>query len=96
VAFGEDWDSFCVVYTSGACVYKNVPHDLDKLLRQRDKADLTCVSLGPDGEYFVSAQNGKAWWGGMNAENIAQMKPYKDRIVFMDFGDNDSFFVRYS
>ena len=65
-------------------------------MKKRIKADLSCVSLGPSGEYYVSAEDGRTWWGGMHAGNHSITKKVKDRIKFMDFGDNDSFFLRYS
>ena len=98
VAFGEDWDSYFIVYTDGGWSYNNIPSGLDDLIeRRRRKGDLDCVSLGPDGEYFISAKNGKMWWGGMTQENMNIVaKHKKDDIRFIDFDDNDCFFVRYS
>ncbi|KAL7470846.1 hypothetical protein ACHAXS_011127 [Conticribra weissflogii] len=97
VAFGEYWDSFFIVYTDGCGVCKHIPTALLELLRTRQsRADLECVSLGPDGEYFLSAKNGRAWWGGLTHSNIDSIKEVRDRIKFMDFGDGDSYFVRYS
>ena len=96
VAFGETWESYFIVYTDGGWQHSNVPYSLEDLIkRRRNVADLTCVSLGPDGEYYVSARNGRAWWGGMNENNMATARAYKDRLKFMDFGDNGSFFIRY-
>jgi len=92
VAFGVDWDSYFVVYTDGDWSSRNVPSELMDLMNKRQKAELDCVSLGPNGEYFVSAKNGRAWWGGMTTQNYA----IADRNVkFMDFGDNNILFVRY-
>ncbi|EJK69390.1 hypothetical protein THAOC_09363 [Thalassiosira oceanica] len=96
VAFGEEWDSYFVVYTDGGYAYQSVPSELVKLIKKRIKADLSCVSLGPDGEYYVGAEDGRAWWGGMHADNLSIAGKVKDRIKFMDFGDDDSFFFGYS
>ena len=35
-----------------------------ELLKQARK-ELNCVSLGPAGEYFVQARDGRTWLGGM-------------------------------
>jgi len=38
-----------------------LPHGLDSLMDSRScRADLTCVSLGPGGEWFLQAQNGRS------------------------------------
>ena len=96
VAFGIDWDSYFVVYTDGYWSYINVPCELMDIMEKRqNKSDLECVSLGPNGEYFLSAKNGRTWWGGMTTENMGIAKRKKDGIKFMDFGDN-MFFARYS
>ncbi|EJK64907.1 hypothetical protein THAOC_14305, partial [Thalassiosira oceanica] len=92
VAFGASYDSYFVVYTNGGYAYQSIPSALAKLVDQRNRTDLSCVSLGPDGEYYVSAKNGRAWWGGMHADNLSIARKVQDRIKFMDFGDYDSFF----
>ncbi|KAL7541594.1 hypothetical protein ACHAXR_011051 [Thalassiosira sp. AJA248-18] len=97
VAFGEDWDSYFIVYTDGGYSYQNIPYDLyDILNRKKKKPYLDCVSLGPDGEYFLSASNGRAWWGGMSDENLARIRVHKNDIMFMDFGDYGTFFARHN
>ena len=74
----------------------NLPAGLDDLLAQRkNTADLKCVSLGPDGQWFVSAKNGRAWWGGLFTSNYDIIAPYKNMVTFMEFGDDFSLFVRY-
>jgi hypothetical protein len=57
VAFGVDWDSYFIVYTDGWWSSRNVPIGLTDLIKKRQsRADLHCVSLGPNGEYFLSAK----------------------------------------
>lgn len=57
VAFGEHWDSHFIVYTDGYWNYNNLPHGLSHLLKSRKhKADMSCVSLGPNGEYYALVQ----------------------------------------
>ena len=97
VAFGEDWNSYFIVYDDGYWEYSNVPAALDDLIKRRKcRADLSCVSLGPNGEYYLSARNGRAWWGGMTTDNMKRTKKYSDRIKFLDFGIDDSYILRYS
>ncbi len=98
VAFGEDWDTYFVVFADGGWNWGGtIPYALSDLLGRRNKkGDLECVSLGPAGEYYLKAKNGRAWWGGMTTENLATATKHRDRIEFMDFGDDDTFFLRYS
>ena len=72
VAFGEDWDTWFVVFNDGCWDWNgDIPDGLlDRLATWNHLDDLTFVSLGPSGEWFVSAQNGKAWWGGMDDNQL--------------------------
>ena len=99
VAFGEDYHTWFIVYTDGYWEYNGyIPSGLDELLESRkNRTDLSFVTLGPDGEYCLKAQNGKMWWGGIStamSEKINQIG--KDRLKFMDFGEDDTYFIRYS
>jgi len=97
VAFGERWDSYFIVYTDGWWSYSGIPDELSQLMKTRNKrSDLECVSLGPDGEYFVSAKNGRAWWGGTSCDNIDAIAKIRDRVKFIDFGDDNTFLCRYT
>ena len=98
VAFGEDWSTFFVVYKDGYWKWGgDIPSGLRKKLTDRDrKSDLKHVSLGPCGQYYISVANGRAWWGGIGDGASESIRPYKDRITFMDFGDHENTcFVRY-
>ena len=103
VAFGEDWDSYFVVFTDGWWGYSDVPQSLTDTIQKRDKrADLDFVSLGPSGEWFLSAKNGRMWWIGPyqldsdqeafkeNTESLA------GRIKRIHFGLNGSYVIRYT
>jgi hypothetical protein len=97
VAFGEAWDSYFVVFANGSWSYQNIPTGLQDVLKKRNyRKDLVCVALGPAGEYFLKARNGRAWWGGLTEENLDMARQHGDRIQFMDFGDDDAFLYRYT
>ena len=97
VAFGEDWDTWFIVFNDGWWGWDgDIPDGLLQRLKSRDlRADLTCVSLGPSGEWYVSAQNGKAWWGGMDDDQLEIAGRYKDRVMCMVFGGDRNIHVRY-
>jgi hypothetical protein len=96
VAFGED-DVWFLVYKDGWWQNSgSVPEGLTDIINKRGRrADLACVTLGPTGQWFIKANNGKAWWGGISDENEDTIRPYKDRITNIIFGDDDNLFVRY-
>ena len=64
--------------------------------RGSNKSDLAYVSLGPNGEYYTSATNGNAWWGGTTDETLAELNEIRDRITYLDFADHDAFLCRYT
>merc|ERR1712151_1182239 len=97
ITFGSNYDSFFIVYDDGSWQYHGlIPNGLENKLKERgERGDLTCVSLGPRGEWFLAAGNGRRWWGGISEELNNAIAPIKDRISFMDFGVDGSFMVRY-
>jgi hypothetical protein len=96
MAFGEEYDTWFVVYHDGSWTGNgDLPYGLSQILRKDGRANLAHVSLGPKGEYYISKQNGRAWWGGMSESNIDLIRRFKDRVTFMDFGGDDNLFVRY-
>ena len=98
IAFGVSWNSFAIVYIDGCFHIWNVPHGLDHLIRYRrkNKTDLDCISLGPAGEWYMSAKNQKAWWDGLTTQTMNQIQKYKHQIKFLDFPGNDGYILRYS
>jgi hypothetical protein len=97
IAFGERWDSYFIIYEDGWWEYHNIPDSLVTILEDRGrKVDLDCVSLGPDGEYYMRAKNGQAWWGGTSKENFSRISEDSDRVMFVDFADDDTFLCRYT
>ena len=97
VAFGKYWDSYFIVFDDGYWICNNIPNSLCDLVRRNKCCDnLRCVSLGPNGEYYVSANNGHSWWGGSAKDQMNAINKYRDRIEFIDFGDNYTHILRYT
>jgi hypothetical protein len=62
VAFGSTYDTFFVVFNDGSWQYqgRGIPETLEtKLGARNDRADLDVVNLGPSGEWFIKAENGR-------------------------------------
>eukprot|EP00934_Nitzschia_sp_Nitz4_P003833 Nitzschia sp. Nitz4//scaffold48_size128905//8730//9950//NITZ4_003576-RA/size128905-processed-gene-0.71-mRNA-1//1//CDS//3329552910//3823//frame0 len=101
VAFGGSYDSFFVVFHDGSWQYqgRSIPESLEKKLNARDdRADLVTVNLGPSGEWFVKARNGRMWWSGISADLdkvIAGILNAGHYLRFLDFGENGSYFISY-
>jgi hypothetical protein len=101
VAFGDEWDSYFVVTKGGGYGYQSVPTGLTDKIAAREQSmsksggDLRSVSLGPGGEWCLEALNNRMWWGGLSSEAYDELRSIKDRVTFMDFGDDDSYFLRY-
>jgi len=101
VAFGSSYDTFFVVFSDGSWQYqgRGIPESLEEKLASRDdRADLVTVNLGPSGEWFLKAKNGRMWWSGITDEldrvigNILKANHF---LHFLDFGENGSYFVSY-
>ena len=101
VAFGSTYDTFFIVYDDGSWEYqgRGIPQELeDKLKDRSDRADLVCVTLGPRGEWFLRAQNGRMWWGGVGqaldelVHNLLESERY---LNYLDFGDDGTYFISY-
>lgn len=101
VAFGQTKDTFFVVFRDGSWEYRGrgIPEGLESILQDRgSRADLETVTLGPGGEWFLQARNGKMWWGGASEEFDEFMEDLEEsgRIPrFVDFGDYGSYFVTH-
>ena len=99
VAFGDKYDSFFVVFDDGSWECHDIPDELaDKLADRADRPDLVCVTLGPNGEWFLRAKNGRMWWGGISEEldemvqNLLESGRY---LNFLDFGEDGTYFLSY-
>ena len=101
VAFGSSYDTFFVVFQDGSWQYegRGIPESLEEKLASRDdRADLVAVNLGPSGEWFLKARNGRMWWSGISTELdqvIANILNAGNYLHFLDFGENGSYFVSY-
>jgi hypothetical protein len=101
VAFGSSYDTFFVVFHDGSWQYqgRGIPSSLEEKLADReDRPDLGAVNLGPSGEWFLKAKNGRMWWSGISAELdqvIANILNAGNYLRFLDFGENGSYFVSY-
>ncbi len=93
VAFGENFNDCFVVYEDGWWYCSgSIPNGLDSKLKARQsRADLDRVSLGPNGEWFLRARNGRSWWGGVsdlfNSDAREVMKVGGD-ITDIQFGES--------
>ncbi|KAJ1476599.1 hypothetical protein T484DRAFT_1965386 [Baffinella frigidus] len=97
VAFGEGFDTFFLVFNDGWWHAPGMPAGLGRLMESRKcRPDLKCVSLGPNGEWFLEAQNGRSWWGGVPEDFADFIANVKDRITFIDFGARESYLIRYN
>jgi hypothetical protein len=101
VAFGSSYDTFFVVFHDGSWQYqgRGIPESLEEKLAARDdRADLVAVNLGPSGEWFLKARNGRMWWSGISPELdqvIASILNAGNYLHLLGFGENGSYFVSY-
>lgn len=101
VSFGSSYDTFFVIFQDGSWQYqgRGIPESLEQKLASRDdRADLVTVNLGPSGEWFVKARNGRMWWSGISTELdrvIAKILNDGHYLHFLDFGEKGSYFVSY-
>ena len=82
--------------------YSGIPSGLRELIDRRGRrADLQAVSLGPAGEWFLCANNGRCWWGGWSSDSglpddIEKIEEDDGGVKFIDFGYDDTYIIRYS
>ena len=97
VAFGSTFDSYFIVFNDGWWCRGDLPDGL-KIAIQRLGAEpsFKCVSLGPDGEWYLETLDGKAGWGGVPNHFDHFIRRVKKDIKFIDFGKDKSYLIRYS
>ncbi|KAL3800653.1 hypothetical protein HJC23_006115 [Cyclotella cryptica] len=106
LAFGNNFDDFFLVRNDGSWEYNgDLPRSLEKLLQdRRGRGDLQWVSLGPNQEWCLKANNGRIWWGGVSKEvdeHLTGILLEDDEngsgichdLKFIDFGVDDTFFL---
>ena len=64
-------------------------------LSSRESSHLKACSLGPDGEYYLSLNSGRAWWKG-SEDMSGDIERVSDRITSIVFGPDGSYFARYN
>jgi len=102
VAFGGKRDTFFVVYNDGSWKFEGseIPQALKNVLSDSGGRDLTCVTIGPGGEWFLKLRDGRLWWGGVSKKinklfhTLLNVKN-KKLPHFIDFGKGGSFIMTY-
>ena len=100
VAFGSSYDTYVIVFADGThkCGGKHAPSELQEHLRN-NATSWSCVTLGPEGEWFVRSQHdGRVGWGGVSEEldqAIRELLAADHSLNFLDFGENGSYFISY-
>jgi hypothetical protein len=102
LAFGKQNSAYFIVYEDGSWQYggQGIPSGLIEKLKERQYLqDVSCVSLGPDGEWFLKAKNGRMWWGGVSREmddayNVAIKR--KRKLKFACFGVDNSYLMTFN
>jgi len=101
VSFGKTFDTFFVVFHDGSWQYqgRGIPESLEEKLEERDcRADLMTVNLGPEGEWFLKAKNGRMYWDEISDELDGEINDMLDSGKYMhhmDFGEGGSFFLSF-
>ncbi|KAL7483428.1 hypothetical protein ACHAW6_009073 [Cyclotella cf. meneghiniana] len=106
IAFGNKYEDFFLVRNDGSWEYNgDLPRSLEQLLQdRRGRGDLKWVSLGPNQEWCLKANNGRIWWGGVSKEVDEHLTGIliEDEenasacchdLKFIDFGEDDTFFL---
>ena len=71
------------------------PGLLKKIEDRGRRADLSYVSLGPDGQWYMREQDGSTWWGGQTNGCYDSISPMKVRVTHMDLACDDTYWIRY-
>lgn len=64
----------------------------------RNANSITCINLGPSGEWFLRTEDGYMEWGGISSdmdEAIQQLLEDGHHLNYFDFGEDSSYFVSY-
>lgn len=93
VAFGRHWNSFVIVFDNGDVHFNNIPSDLERQLRKKEKLDLAEIYLGPSGEWFFAREDGSTSWMAKSCESAT--KDLDSRITDVIFGSFGTYIVRY-
>ena len=70
----------------------------EKLSASKERTELSCINIGPSGEWFMRSQDGRVAWGDISEEMDEASQELLDEghvVNFLDFGENGSYFVSY-
>ena len=90
VAFGRHWNSYLILFEDGTISYNNIPTELENTLPHKLLQE---VNLGPNGEWFISTQDGSIFWMATSCQKIVE--DLETKITDMIFGPNGTFIIRY-
>lgn len=95
VAFGEDIESYFVLYDDGTYDYYGIPTVVHNKLRSRNPRlpKLNYIALGPENQWFLRWEDGKREWGGPTSHNFVS-KYHELNVKRVYFGnDNEYLFM---
>lgn len=97
VAFGANFEDYFIVFEDGYWDgYGSFSGLWEKLNARQNRTDLDRVSLGPNGEWFLLANNGRAWWGNMSDKLLRELREVGDDGYYVrdvQFGDYGTYFI---
>ena len=103
VAFGGEKEDIVVVYDDGSWKHLGtLPPDLEEFLMEGGrKKNISSITLGSNGEFFVKNKEGSMWWGGLpkkTNETIDKLIHDAGKTLYLvDFGSSQgSYFIMYS
>ena len=101
VAFGSEWNSYFVVFEDGHWQYGgDLPYGLTSFIQKHKKRiNIKRVSLGSDDQWWIEydgCDNSNQRWGGIDNKTRSRIGCKKNRMKFLDFGDDDTYILRYT
>lgn len=72
VAFGENWETFVVLYSDGSSFWSNVPFELEELLLSCE--NIAFISMGQNGQWFLRFMDDSWRAGGLSDDEERFLK----------------------
>ena len=99
VAFGEDDDSYCIIFADGSYYWKGIPTRISNILRSRDRRLplVKSVSIGPNSDWYIMYENGN-WRSQTNdrcSKDIRKLQRSGQGIKDVKFGEDGTYLIRY-